>query len=688
MLAGVLRTLLVAMTLLCVSSPSHAAQAAEVDSADSLDPAITAEPTDDTDDLDELLDLDVDQLSRVDVAPASLGEEVSTVSRQASTVGKSPAAVFVITNEMIRRSGARNIPDVLRMAPGVEVARIDANKWAITIRGFNALYASKLLVQIDGRIVYSQFFSGVIWADQDVVLEDVERIEVVRGPGGTIWGANAVNGIINIITKSSKDTQGILAVGGTGTEERGFSTLRYGGQVGDDFHWRVYGKQFERDGGYFPGDDFDDWRQARGGFRADWTPTADDTVTIQGDVFDGAGGERHVEAIPTFPFSFVNTFDNNNSGENCIVRWSHILDDQSDWSLQAYYDRYGRESQPVDFEQETFDLDYQYRFPLGQRHNVICGAGYRQIEDFFFGNFGVSANPESRSTNLFSYFVQDEITLIEDWWYLTMGSKFLHNDFTGFEYQPSVRLLCTPSERESVWMAVSRAVQTPDRLDDDVTFRQFVSPFGPTFAQITGNRGFESEDLLAFEIGYRAQPTDRFYWDLATFYNHYDDLTGTQPLGPPFFDPSIPAVIVPLTIANTHTADTYGGELACTYDVRQDWQVTGSYSYLYLDVHEAGSQSQGSSPHNRVYVRSSWDLNRDWQFDLIGRYVDNLPALGIPSYLVADMRLGWQPYKNFEWAFVARNLLEGTHSEFTEASTGIIGTEVQPEIFTTLTWTY
>lgn len=675
----------VALNLLPLSS----ARAQATGDTESL-PNIGANPKPEgSSNVDDLLEMDIDQLSRVDVMAPMLAEEVTTVSRQPSTVGKSPAAVFVITQEMIRRSGANNIPDVLRMAPGIEVARIDANKWAITVRGFNNLYASKLLVQIDGRAVYSQFFSGVIWDIQDVVLQDVERIEVIRGPGAAVWGANAVNGVINIITKQAKDTQGLLITGGTGTEERGFSTVRYGGQIGDDLHWRAYGKQFERDGGYFAGDDFDDWRQARGGFRADWTPSCDDLVTFQGDIFDGDAGESKVIAFPTAPFAGTPVYDNHHFGENGILRWSHIIDDDSDWSFQAYYDRYGRITPFADLEQETFDLDFQYRFPVGDRHNVICGAGYRQIDDHFIGHFSLSLDPESRNTNLFSYFIQDEITLVEDRWYLIAGSKFEHNDFTGFEYQPSVRLLWTPSERESVWAGVSRAVQTPDRIDEDFTFHQLVSPFGPTFVRITGNEDVESEELLAFEVGYRAQPTDEFSWDFTMFYNHYEHLSATSPLGAPFLDFSIPAFIVPLTLSNPLTADTYGAELASTYQVRKDWQITGSYSLLYLDIHAApGDTIQGSSPNNQLYVRSSWDLGQDWELDLMGRYVDSLPVLGVSSYLTMDVRLAWQPNKNFEWAVVGRNLLDSRHAEFVDRLSGIVGTEVQSEVFTTLTWTY
>jgi iron complex outermembrane receptor protein len=647
------------------------------------------------DDLDSLLDAadqDIAQLGQVDVSASSqsmapaLAEPVTSVSRQPSTVGKSPAAVFVVTQEMIRRSGVNNIPDVLRLVPGIEVARIDANKWAITSRGFNSLYARYMLVQIDGRAVYTQFFSGVFWDMQDLVLQDIERIEVVRGPGATVWGANAVNGVINIITKNARDTQGPLVTGGAGTEERGFSAVRYGGQVGNDFHWRAYGKQFERDGGYFVGEDFDDWRQARGGFRTDWTPTSDDAVTVQGDMFDGDSGESTTDAIPAFPFQATTSDDIHVQGQNAIVRWSHSIDDETSWSVQSYYDRYSRVAPDYDLQQETADVDFQYLFPVGDWHSVICGAGYRHIDDHLFGSFALSLDPAERSTDLYSCFIQDEMTLVDDRWFFTAGSKFEHNDFSGFEYQPSVRLLWTPNEREAVWAAVSRAVRTPNRIDDDFTFHQLVAP-GPTFVRFTGNRGLEAEDLLAFELGYRAQPTEAFSWDLATFYNDYTNLSGTTPTGAPFLDPTVPAFIVPMTLTNSLSADAYGAELASTYQVRSDWRLSGAYTLLYLDVHAGPTDTtQGSSPHNQANLRSSWNLRPDMDFDLIGRYVDNLPAVGVESYVAMDARWAWRPWNNFEWAVVGRNLLDDRHAEFRDVLSGITGTEVQSEVFTTLTW--
>jgi len=639
-------------------------------------------------DEDDVLNMDLDQLSRADVVVPAMDTVVSSVSRQESTVGRSPAAVFVITPEMIRRSGANNIPDLLRMVPGVEVAQIDANKWAISIRGFNGRFANKLLVLIDGRTVYSQIFNGVFWDVQDVPLQDIERIEVIRGPGATVWGANAVNGVINIITKPAKDTQGLLVSGGTGTEERGFSTVRYGGTVGDDLHYRIYGKQFERNGGFDPNGEFDDWRQGRGGFRADWSPDECDVITFQGDVYDGTSGESDRDAFASPPFERDIVFDDHVLGQDVLTRWTHVVDDDSDWSVQVYYDRTARRSVRADMEQETFDVDGQYRFLWAERHHIICGAGYRQIDDHLLGTFNFSLTPAFRNTNLFGYFIQDEITLEEDRWYVSLGSKFEHNDFSGFEYQPGVRMLFLPSEREAAWASVSRAVRTPSRINHDSVTNRLVSAAGPVFARFSGDESFVSEELLAYELGFRSQPVDEFSWDVALFHNDYRNLSTVTPPGTPFLDPSIPAFVVPAAFTNGVDGDSYGFELTSTYLIRPDWEMMGSYSLLYLDIHEAaGGTTQGSSPHNQLFLRSSWDLRRDWELDLIGRYVDNLPALGVSSYLTMDVRLAWRPYENFEWAVVGRNLLDNHHTEFIDLDGRTIGTEVQPQVFTSLTWT-
>lgn len=638
----------------------------------------------------DVLDMDLDQLSRADVVVPAMDTLVSTVTRQESTVGRSPAAIYVITQEMIQRSGALTIPDVLRMVPGVEVAQIDANKWAVSIRGFNGRVANKLLVQIDGRTVYTQSFSGVFWDMNDLVLQDIERIEVIRGSGAIVWGANAVNGVINIITKRAQDTQGLLVSSGTGTEERSLNIVRYGGQTGDDLYWRVYGKQFDRDQAYSPDTDFDDWRQGRGGFRADWMLSDCDALTVQGDFYEGDSGTFQTVPVPAPPFIVDLVGDTSVRGQNYLTRWTHAIDEDTEWGLQVFYDHWERGEPIGDNGQTTFDVDYQLRFPWGQNQHFVVGAGFRQIHDhILFDPRAGSVNPPFLTTRLYSCFIQDEITLDEDRWYLIAGSRFEHNDFSGFEYQPSVRMLFLPSERESVWAAVSRAVRTPNRIDQSLEFTTFLSPIGPTYAQFTGDDNVASEELLAFELGYRAQPTDDFSWDLVGFYNHYDNIIANVSAGAPFFDPSLGGFVIPFVAANIYKADSYGAELASTFQVNPNWQLSGSYSLLYLDIHAPPDNLiQGSSPNNEVYVRSSWNPSCDTEVDLIGRYVDNLPAIGIHSYVTMDVRFAWKPYKNLEWAVVGRNLLDSPHAEFSEAQAGVIGTEVQSEVYTTLTWTH
>lgn len=650
------------------------------------------------DELDELLDLaegDVGQLAKVNVVAPALEMEVTTVSRQKSTIGRSPAAVFVITNDMIRRSGVRSIPEALRLAPGVQVARLDANKWAISIRGFNGRFANKLLVQIDGRSVYTPLFAGVFWDVQDVLLEDIDRIEVIRGPGATVWGANAVNGVINIITKSTEDTQGSYFHAGAGTEERGFSAARYGGRLSDDATFRLYGKWFERDTGGAPNDNaHDDWRQARGGFRVDWTPTCVDRITLQGDYYDGSSGQRNFYAEPTMPPAFVRIQDDDFdvSGGNILARWTHELDAESDWSLQMYYDRTERAlvQSPFSEDRDTFDIDFQYRVPLGIDHKLIMGAGYRITADSITNSPTIAFNPRERSANLFSYFIQDEITLVDELLFLTGGSKFQHNDFTGFEMQPTVRLLWTPTERHSIWGAVSHAVRTPSRAEDDVMVTllpQSQPPLPPPVFQIvSGDRSFESEELTAFELGYREQPTQEFSWDLAVFLHEYRNLTGATPGAP--FGPGFPAMgptFLPVNVANNGNGFTYGFEVASTYEVSDFWRVSGAYSFLRMDID--GGDSTGTSPRNQAYIVNSWDLTDDVQLDVIGRYVDNLSGAGIPHYLTADVRLGWHLTPDLELTLAGRHLFDAEHPEFAlDGFTGNVATQVEQEFYGMLTW--
>jgi len=633
-----------------------------------------AAPTAD-DDLDDFLNLDIEQLRHTSVAPA-LEMVVTTVSRQESTVGRSPTAVFVITSEMVRRSGATSIPEVLRMVPGVEVARVDSDKWAVSVRGFNGRFSNKLLVQIDGRSVYLPTFAGVFWDEPDLLLEDIERIEVIRGPGATVWGANAVNGVINIITRRAEDTVGAYARAGGGSEDLGFTSARLGGRGAEGtLHWRLWGKWFERDSGLRAGEQtFDRWNQGRGGFRVDWTPGCSDMLTFQGEYYEGlSNGAREFTGVPG------SRQEDNPRGGHLLGRWTRELSDESDLSLQLYVDRTERTGAvDVNGRHDTFDLDFQHSFRWGSRQQIIWGLDYRQISDRLVPLPGspISFVPAKRNTNLFSAFVQDEVMLLDDHLYFTIGTKLEDNDFTGFEVQPTARVLWSPDPTRAAWAAVSRAVRTPSRLEDDVR----VALGGPAF--LIGSRDVVSEEVLAYEVGYRGQPVERFSWDVALFYNVYDDLVTTSPAFPN------------LLYTNDMGGETYGVELFSHLEVTPCWRLSASYTFLRMHLHPGptssatGETTEGASPRNQASIRSAWDLGRDWEVDLAARYVDHLPARLTPSYITMDLRLGWRPTDGLELAVVGQNLLDAAHKEFDGTQDLVRFTEIQRAVYGSLTWRY
>jgi iron complex outermembrane receptor protein len=626
-----------------------------------------------------LLDLSLEELMDV---------RVSTVAREESTIGQSPAAVSVITPDMIRRSGATTFPEILRMVPGLNVAHIDSNKWVVGSRGFGDRFSGKLLVQIDGRTVYNPINAGVYWDAFDYPLEDIERIEVIRGPGASVWGSNAVNGVINIVTKPAKDTLGGLVSGGSGTEDRGLLTFRYGGRVGDNLQYRVYGKWFERDRGFnLGGDARDDWRQGRFGFRIDWQPHPEDSITFQGEYFHGMSGRRDLRPAPGVPPLFIrtNTEDEETMGGDLLVRWAHELGKDSNWVLQMYYDTFNRRGTGglFDFSINAFDVDFQHQFHLGDRQKVVWGAGYRLNRILWTGtgNFdnGFSTGPVRRFIErpIVSLFVQDEIQIVPDRFSLMLGAKIEHNEYTGFEYQPTARLLWTPTKRQSIWASVSRAVRTPSFLENDVaiTVLPIVAAGSARFPRIIGNPELDSEELIAYELGYRAQASSRLSIDAALFYNCYSRLFATQP-GTPFVDSQTGALILPSNRTNGGDAETYGVELAANWRLTRWWRLYGAYTFLKMNLHGAQKlpassrasleRIEGQSPENQFYIRSSFDLPHNVEFDLTGRYSDNLPGFtpGIRSYITMDARLAWKATPNLEFSIVGQNLLDNHHPEF------------------------
>ncbi|HKX31556.1 MAG TPA: TonB-dependent receptor plug domain-containing protein, partial [Blastocatellia bacterium] len=392
--------------------------------------------------------------------------EVTSVSKKEEKLFRSAAAIYVITQEEIRRSGLTTIPEVLRMAPGLSVARIDGSKWAISARGFNGRFANKLLVLIDGRSVYTPQFAGMYWEIQNLPLEEVERIEVIRGPGGTLWGANAVNGVINIITKRAEDSQGGLLTIGGGSEEQGFGLARYGARIGADASYRVYAKYFNRGGlvnaaGY-NAHDWQNW--VGGGWRLDWQRSERETLTVQGDIHDTGLRETSTSISLFNPLAPRALTPAEYTGGNVMGRWTHAFSDRSDMTLQTYFDRSCYNSFDVGERVDTFDLDFQHRLAFG-RQDLLWGLGYRVITDRTRTDSPTQFTPPGRTSHLFSAFAQDELMLVKDRLRLTIGSKLEHHYFTGFDAQPNARLLWTPSARQTVWAAVSRAVRTPARSD-------------------------------------------------------------------------------------------------------------------------------------------------------------------------------------------------------------------------------
>jgi iron complex outermembrane recepter protein len=638
------------------------------------------------------LDMKLDDLVRQDVVIPGFSQVVNTVDRQESTVGRSPAAVFVITPEMIKRSGARSIPEALRMAPGVEVAQIGSDIWAISIRGFNGRFANKLLVQIDGRAVYTLDFGGVYWNQQDVVLEDIERIEVIRGPGAVMWGSNAVNGVINILTKKSSDTQGAFIESGGGNQERDFNTVRYGGRVNEDLTWRIYAKEFNRNSTWSDIDMNNTWLQHRGGFRIDYTPNEEDTLTLQGDLFAGHGTDYGNESIPTPPFVvFSPDKSPPMNGGNILFRYGRVLDEDTSWQLQAYYDHYQAVTTGLPTKRDTYDLDLQYQFSPWENHQFITGANYLNSPNVTNGGFYASMDPPNAVTQWVSAFAQDTMTLEEDRWYFTLGTRLEYNTFGKFQPDATARLLFLPSDRQSMWASISRAVRMPMRQDRQLDVHAHIGPPGvPLFLNALGNPDFEPENLIAYEIGYREAPTDDFSWDIAGYINDYHKLRGFDGPGPPVVVPP-GFVFIPLQFANSVRALSYGFELTANLQLTDDWRLYGSCSVFEINAQgdpQGAAQVNGSSPHNQVYLRSSWDIGQDKQFDLIGRYVDRLSALDVPQYIEMDARIAWQATKTLEFSFVGQNLLDSHHLEFVDVLSEIPPSEVRRGWYGMITWTY
>jgi iron complex outermembrane recepter protein len=609
-----------------------------------------------------------------------LNTQVTSVSKKDQALLKAAAAVFVISQEDIRHSGAVNIPDLLRMVPGLNIARVDANTWAISVRGFNTRYSDKVLVLIDGRSVYTPSFSGVYWDQQDVPLEDIERIEVIRGPGGTVWGANAMNGVINIITKSSKTTLGGLVTAGTGTEESAESLIQYGGRIGDAGTYRAFGRYSNTESSPLTAGDngADAWHNFHGGFRSDWALSPNDSLTVQGDLYQSRAGQT-LTTVLSSQLPTTATFNDRISVDsgNFLGRWNHTLANGSDFSLQVYYDRFNRLDEAVDEKLSTVDIDFQHHFKIAERHDIVWGGDFRRFSDDLRSGYDVTFTPPKKSDSLYSGFFQDEITLTKSLSF-TIGSKVEHNDYSGFDFEPSAQLLWTPTGRQAIWFSASQAVRQPSRMDSAINYDIATIPLeGNSFGVLTllGNPRTQAEQLRDYEVGYRVQAGKRLSVDVTAFRSYYHNLETSEP-GDPFRvdTPGPTHYIFPLFVGNLARARTYGGEIFANWDVTGRWRISPGVSFLQMNViKDPASQDStvqgttGDTPEHQFEIRSFVKLRRNLDWDTSIYFVGRLAEDLVPAYTRVDTRLGWRIGKSIELSLVGQNLLTPRHAEFGDA---------------------
>lgn len=627
-------------------------------------------------------------------------EQLMDVSVEVTSVAKRPqkqedvaAAVTVITQEDIRLSGMTSLPELLRMAPGLQVARIDGSTWAISSRGFNAKNSDNLLVMLDGRVLQTPTFTGVNWDSQDVILEDVERIEVTRGPGGTLWGANAVTGIINIITKPAAQTQGGMIQAGGGNYERN-ATVRYGGQIGRDGHFRLYARGISQEA--FPlasgAQGYDQRSLKSTGFRADWQLGEGNTLTVQGDAYTGSGDHSGTAISLAPPSATPIGYTIDLKGNNQLFRWNHASSGAGEWSLQFYHDFYDRRYMNLGERRHTYDLDFHQHSLLGERHNVVWGLGLRQTRDQFDNTSVVSFTPSSRSDEVASAFIQDEIMLARDKLYFTAGSKVEHNKYTGRELQPGLSLRWKISERQTAWAAVSRAVHTPSRTDSDAMVIATITPGAPPRElRLVGNPEVQSEHVNAYEAGYRIRPAERLHTDVSVFYNEYRNVMTIEPVTP-YVDAGI--LIMPRVMGNKANAKTHGLEWSGSWQPSDKWRFKAAYSWLKMSIQrnpdslDSSIETEaGRSPQNQFQLHVFHALNASIHLSASLYYVDKLPSLNVPSYSRMDARWGWRPQRDLELSLTARNLLDPRHPEFSNPS-GPRNTELPRSIVGAVTWKF
>jgi iron complex outermembrane recepter protein len=644
--------------------------------------------------LPDLTALNIEDLMNVDVTSAAKKEQkLSQVS----------SALFVITTEDIRRSGATNIPDLLRMVPGLQVAQISPSNWAISARGFNGQYSNKLLVLIDGRTVYTPIFSGVFWDAQDVPLDAIARIEVIRGPGATVWGANAVNGVISIITKNARDTQRGMVTANGGTLDHIGGTIRYGGPLGSRGAYRVFTDGFEM--GHFLTPEHqnaeDDWYIFHAGFRADGQVSAKDSLTLEGEGIRGNAGEMSNSIVSLQPpLNAILGLRDRFTGWSVLGRWKREFSGGSETDLQIYFDRSSRGDTTYGLGLNTVDLDFQHHVLWGRRQDFVWGLGYRLNSDQTADDFRVSFQPQALNTQIFSSFVQDEITVRPHRLYLSLGAKLEHEYYNGFNLQPSARLTWTPDDRDTFWAAFSGAQRTPARVDTAIRYNVTALPGADglsTLVSVFGNPNELNERLIASEAGFRKQVSDRLSFDSAVFFNRYHDVASEEPEVPRIeADPSPVHLLVPLYFGNGVHGETHGIEFFANLKLGSRWTLSPGYTFLTMHLRqETGSMDmttaqaiEGGSPNQQAQLRSNINFPWHWQWTTSAYFVGRLQASAIPSYTRLDSNLAWQASERLSVGLVGQNLVRNLHQEYAGPDLTVQPSLIRRSAYARITWRF
>ncbi|MDD5229166.1 MAG: TonB-dependent receptor [Methylococcales bacterium] len=629
--------------------------------------------------MDALLNMSLEEL---------MEQKISIATKSEKSLSTTAASVFVISADDIRRSGAANIPESLRMAPGLQVIQVNPHDWNVSIRGLNDQAANRFLVLVDGRSVSGNFNAGTYWRElQGMPLESIERIEIIRGSGGTIWGVNAMNGVINIITRSALTTKDAQLTAGGGSAQQDFGRFDYTKKITENASVRGYGTYYNvanaKGDKNYNGSAGSGWTN---GARFDWNNKQGDEVMADANWSENDSEESGALTSLKPPYTqTINSQPFNHQNGHFLTRWEHHLNDKNYWAIRSFYDHTNRKDFQIQTKIDVFDVDFTHYFSLGERHNLTWGTGYRRANDEIGNTLMVKLNPTSGNTDIFNVFAQDEIALDENkQWIFTLGSKFEYHTLTGFETEPSGSLSWHVNDKHTLWTSVSHAVRVPSRgQSSDATYliynssRNFGNTELPVIVQGNIKKGIGAENSTTYQMGWRGAFNQGLTADATIFYTNYNDIIRSEAAGEPTINNSlgIPAIISPWLGNNNLYAQSFGTELSLNWQATEWWRNYLSYSFLNMDVKPYVGHTltfydpvglEHSTPQHQVSLRTNFNVTQDIDFDVWWRYTDKIITNQRPiaGYFNTDTRIAWRPVKGLELSLIGQNLIQTQHLEY------------------------